>query len=177
MQRPLEDRFLMDRTELRNRMTVLLGGRAAEALVFDEISTGAGDDLAKATEIARSMVVRFGMDPDLGQVAYEPEAAQLLDMPMHHDWQPRRYGEATACAIDAAVRALINDAYHRALAILTDNRGLLGRSATTLLAKETFSAADLKEIGAGLVLPAPQTPTPQVETSLAAASSVNASAP
>jgi cell division protease FtsH len=176
MQRPLEDRFLMDRTELRNRMTVLLGGRAAETLVFDEISTGAGDDLAKATEIARSMVVRFGMDPDLGQVAYEPEAGQLLDVPMHHDWQPRRYGEATACAIDAAVRALINDAYHRALAILTDNRGLLGRSATTLLAKETFSAADLKEIGAGLVLPVPQTAAPRAEPSLAAASSVKASA-
>jgi cell division protease FtsH len=176
MQRPLEDRFLMDRTELQNRMTVLLGGRAAETLMFDEISTGAGDDLAKATEIARSMVVRFGMDPDLGQVAYEPEAPQLLDVPMHHDWQPRRYGEATACAIDAAVRALINDAYHRALSILTDNRALLARAARTLMAKETFSATDLKELGAGLVLPAPQTPVPQAATSLAAATSMTAPA-
>jgi len=169
MQRPLEDRFLMDRTELQNRMTVLLGGRAAETLMFDEISTGAGDDLAKATEIARSMVVRFGMDPDLGQVAYEPEAAQLLDVPMHRDWQPRRYGEATACAIDAAVRALINDAYHRALAILADNRSLLSRSAGALLARETFSAADLKEIEADLVLPVPRNERPRTEVPLAAA--------
>ena len=75
MQRPIEDRFLMDRAELMNRMTVLLGGRAAESLIFDEVSTGAADDLAKATEIARSMVVRFGMDPKLGQVSYETEAA------------------------------------------------------------------------------------------------------
>jgi cell division protease FtsH len=63
MQRPIEDRFLMDRAELMNRMTVLLGGRAAESLTFDHVSTGAADDLVKATEIARSMVVRFGMDP------------------------------------------------------------------------------------------------------------------
>ena len=63
MQRPTEDRFLMSRRELVNRMTVLLGGRAAESLIFSEISTGAADDLARATEIARSMVTRFGMDP------------------------------------------------------------------------------------------------------------------
>jgi cell division protease FtsH len=174
MQRPLEDRFLMDRTELQNRMTVLLGGRAAETLMFEEISTGAGDDLAKATEIARSMVIRFGMDPDLGQVAYEPEAAQLLDVPMHRDWQPRRYGEATACAIDAAVRALINDAYHRALAILADNRPLLARSARTLLARETFSATDLKEIEADLVLPVPRSEGSQAGTPLAAATGATA---
>ena len=67
IQRPLENRFLMDRSELMNRMTVLLGGRAAESIVFDEVSTGATDDLAKATDIARSMVARFGMDQKLGQ--------------------------------------------------------------------------------------------------------------
>lgn len=68
MQMPTEDRFLMSRAELVNRITVLLGGRAAESLIFSEISTGAADDLARATEIARSMVTRFGMDPDLGQL-------------------------------------------------------------------------------------------------------------
>jgi cell division protease FtsH len=152
MQRPLADRFLMDRAELLNRMTVLLGGRAAETLTFEEVSTGAGDDLAKATDIARSMVARFGMDARLGQVSYEPETAPMLDMPNHHDWQPRRYGEATAGAIDAAVRPLIEDAYNRAVAILSSNRQLLDEKAKALLVKETFSAADLKEIGAGLVL-------------------------
>ena len=109
MQRPLEDRFLMDRAELINRMTVLFGGRAAESLIYHDVSTGAGDDLAKATEIARSMVVRFGMDKEVGQVAYEHETAPLLEVPGSGDWQPRHYGEATAGAIDAAVRALTDE--------------------------------------------------------------------
>ena len=78
IQRPLEDRFLMTRAELMNRMAVLLGGRAAETVIFHEISTGAEDDLVKATDIARSMVVRFGMDLGLGQVAYEAQRAQFL---------------------------------------------------------------------------------------------------
>jgi cell division protease FtsH len=146
LQRPLEDRFLMDRAELMNRMTVLLGGRAAETLIFDEVSTGAADDLSKATEIARSMVVRFGMDEALGQVAYEPEAAPLLGGPEGADWRPRRYGEETATAIDAAVRGLIDSAFQKAIAVLTTNRALLSQAATELLAKETFSAAELRTV-------------------------------
>ena len=106
IQRPLEDRFLMDRNELMNRMSVLLGGRAAESLVFENVSTGATDDLAKVTEIARSMVVRFGMDPKLGQVAYETDTAPLLGMLAGADWRPRHYGEETAGAIDTAIRDL-----------------------------------------------------------------------
>ena len=81
MQRPIEDRFLMDRSELVDRMTVLLGGRAAESLMYREVSTGAGDDLAKATDIARAMVVRYGMDDALGQVSYEPEQAAVMETP------------------------------------------------------------------------------------------------
>jgi cell division protease FtsH len=150
IQRPLEDRFLMDRVELMNRMTVLLGGRAAESLIFDEVSTGATDDLAKATEIARSMVVRFGMDPKLGQVTYEPESAPLLGMPAGADWQPRHYGEATADAIDTAVRELIDRAFQKATAILTANRDLLDETAKTLLARETLSGDDLGKVAASL---------------------------
>jgi cell division protease FtsH len=146
MQRPIEDRFLMDRGELVNRMTVLLGGRAAEGLTFDEVSTGAGDDLAKATEIARSMVMRFGMDKTLGQVSYETEPAPLMETPGAADWHVRRYGEATAEAIDASVRALIDDAFRRATSILAANRGLLDQAAKQLLTKETFSADELKQI-------------------------------
>jgi cell division protease FtsH len=146
IQRPLEDRFLMDRTELLNRMTVLLGGRASESLSFEEVSTGAADDLAKATEIARNMVVRFGMDPKLGQVAYEPEPAPLLGIPAGMEWRPRHYGEATAAAIDDAVRALIETAFSRAVEILTANRALLDSSASELLAKETFAEHDLSAI-------------------------------
>jgi cell division protease FtsH len=153
MQRPLEDRFLMDRAELRNRMTVLLAGRAAESLVYAEVSTGAGDDLSKATDIARNMVTRFGMDRNLGQVSYEPEPAPLLEMPGSGDWRPRRYGEETAGAIDAAVRALIEESFQRAVAILAANRALLDQAARDLLAKETLSSSELKLVAERLVLP------------------------
>jgi cell division protease FtsH len=153
MQRPIEDRFLMDRGELVNRMTVLLGGRAAEGLIFNEVSTGAGDDLAKATDIARSMVMRFGMDKTLGQVSYETEPTPLMETPAMADWHVRHYGEATAAAIDTAVRALIDDAFQRAVGILTVNRLLLDQSAKELLTRETFSADELKRIAADIEHP------------------------
>jgi cell division protease FtsH len=152
MQRPTEDRFLMDRTELVNRMTVLLGGRAAESLFYADVSTGAADDLAKATGIARSMVVRFGMDPKLGQVTYEPEPTSVLGGVADSSWQPRRYGDATADGIDAAVRELIEHAFKRAVEILSANRALLERAAKELLAKETLSTDDLKQF-AGEIAP------------------------
>jgi cell division protease FtsH len=151
MQRPIEDRFLMDRHELVNRITVLLAGRAAERLCYDEVSTGAGDDLSKATDIARSMVVRYGMDPHLGQVSYEPEQGNFLDTPGAADWQPRRYGDETAIAIDTAVRDIIEGSFQRALALLSANKDLLENTAATLLTKETFSAEDLKAIAARLL--------------------------
>jgi cell division protease FtsH len=146
MQRPIEDRFLMDRAELVNRMTVLLGGRAAESLVFADVSTGAGDDLSKATDIARGMVVRYGMDKTLGQVTYEPETSSIMEIPGGGDWHARRYGEKTAEAIDLAVQSLIDDAFQRALGILRANRVLLDQSARQLLTRETFSAEDLRGI-------------------------------
>ena len=146
IQRPIEDRFLMDRAELMNRMAVMLGGRAAESLTFEQVSTGAADDLVKATDIARSMVVRFGMDPKLGQVAYESEPAPLLGAPTGMDWQPRRYAEETAAAIDSAVRGLIDTAFKRAVGILTANRALLDKAAAVLLAKETLAGDDLRAI-------------------------------
>ncbi|KWF26707.1 cell division protein FtsH [Burkholderia diffusa] len=150
IQRPIEDRFLMDRAELMNRMAVLLGGRAAESLIFEEVSTGAADDLAKASAIARSMVVRFGMDPKLGQVAYEPENTSALGMPTGSEWHPRQYAEQTAAAIDAAVRELIEVAFRKAVSILTANRTLLDRAAHDLLAKETMSGEDLQALSRAL---------------------------
>ena len=150
IQRPLEDRFLMDRSELVNRMTILLGGRAAESVVFPEVSTGAADDLNKVTELARNMVLRFGMVPELGQVAYEPETGGFLGNG-NALWQPRRYGEATAAAIDAAVKALVDKAFDRAVLILQQNRALLDRSAKELLIKETLSDDDLQLLRASVI--------------------------
>jgi cell division protease FtsH len=142
IQRPIEDRFLMGRDELKARMAVLLAGRAAERLVFGEISTGAADDLAKATDIARSMVMRFGMGgPDLGEVAYEPERQTFLGTP---EIRPRDFAEATAARIDAAVRGLIAEASARAEAILAANRALLDGSAADLLSRETLDEAALR---------------------------------
>jgi cell division protease FtsH len=151
MQRPVEDRFLMGRAELLNRMTVLMGGRAAEALLFPDVSTGAADDLMRATEIARSMVVRFGMDATLGQVTFEPEQSHLLGGG-GVDWRPRQYSEATAAAIDAAIRALVDTAFARAKAILQENTALLRESAAGLLEAESFAGAKLDEL-AGRVKP------------------------
>ena len=142
IQRPTEDRFLMSRAELANRMTVLLGGRAAESLVFDDISTGAADDLAKATEIARSMVLRYGMVPELGQVSYESDPAPLLGS-IGESGRTRRYSEASATAVDKAVRELIDTAYLHARGILAGERAALDRAAAALLDKETLSGSDL----------------------------------
>jgi cell division protease FtsH len=144
IQRPTEDRFLMGRGELKDRMAVLLAGRAAERLVFGEISTGAADDLAKATDIARSMVMRFGMGgEDLGEVAYEPERQSFLGTP---ELRPREYADATAARIDSAVRALISEASARAEAILARNRDLLDRTAQELLERETLDEAALRRV-------------------------------
>ncbi|HTW28954.1 MAG TPA: ATP-dependent zinc metalloprotease FtsH [Acetobacteraceae bacterium] len=173
IQRPLEDRFLMSRTELLDRMTVLLGGRAAERLIFEDLSTGAADDLVKATEIARGMVVRFGMDEHLGQVAYEVERAPLLGTPASA-WEPRRYSDATASGIDAAVRGLIDLAYQRALAILQADPTLLRRAAQELLAHETLTGDQLRAmVSAAGPDAAPQTTLPRPAPALPAGRTEN----
>lgn len=137
-QRPIEDRHLMSRSQLEDRLTMLLGGRAAELLRFPSVSTGAADDLQKATEIARSMVVRFGMVPELGPVAYEGEPSVLM-MPMLGAPPPVRwYGEATAGRIDEAVVRLIEQSLERARAIVERNRDLLYATAERLLERETL---------------------------------------
>ena len=146
IQRPTEDRYLMTRTELQNRMAVLLGGRAAESVVFDEVSTGAADDLVKATDIARSMVARFGMGEGLGQVVYEDEPHRFLgNMPMPGMLE-RRYSETTAERIDEAVRKLIEGAFGKAASILKERRETLDKAAEALLAKETLSGVELKAL-------------------------------
>lgn len=142
IQRPTEDRFLMSRQELENKMAVLLGGRAAEVIVFDEVSTGAADDLVKATDIARSMVTRFGMVDALGQMTYEIETQQFLgSVPSASQ---RHYSEETARKIDDAVRELIDTAFNSAKTILESKRAVLNRTAEDLLQKETLSGEELR---------------------------------
>jgi cell division protease FtsH len=141
LQRPTEDRFLMTVEELENKMCVLLGGRAAEQLVFGEISTGASDDLIKVTDIARSMVTRYGMEDKLGQAALETERGTFLGVPS--EGGGRRFSEQTAREIDVAVRERIDRVYQQALKILRDRRAEHDRLAKKLLEKETLTAEEL----------------------------------
>lgn len=150
IQRPTEDRFLMSRAELEDKITVLLGGRAAEAIVFPDISTGAADDLAKATMLARSMVTRFGMAAGLGQVSYEAEPAPYLGSPAMGQWQARSYSEATVGAIDQAVCEIIERLFGRARELLERNRPTLESGARELLAHETLGAEQLAPLAASL---------------------------
>ena len=142
IQRPTEDRYLMTREELQAKMVVLLGGRAAEEIMFGQLSTGAADDLSKVTDIARSMVTHYGMLPVLGPLAYETEPNGFLGgLPQ----APRRlYSEETAREIDLAILGLGRAAHAQARQILEDNRGLLEEGARQLLDKETLGDAELQ---------------------------------
>jgi cell division protease FtsH len=145
IQRPTEDRFLMSSKELQNKMAVLMGGRAAEILVFAEVTTGAGDDFDKVTNIARNMVTRFGMSDKLGQMTYEEQRQSFLcqtPFPTHE----RQYSEETAREIDCAVRELTDLAREKALFILTTFRQELEDGAVQLLEKETLRTEDLPRL-------------------------------
>ena len=146
IQRPTEDRYLMTREELENKMAVLLGGRAAERLVFGKISTGAADDLNKATDIARNMVMRYGMDETLGQAIYVEDQPRFLEGVIKPASAPGNYSQDTAREIDNAVRALIDTAFNRATAILTRHRKELDSVAAKLLEKETINADELPKL-------------------------------
>jgi cell division protease FtsH len=146
IQRPTEDRFLMSRQELAHKMAVLLGGRAAEQVVFGEISTGAADDLAKVTNIARAMVTRYGMDGSLGLVSLENEPHSMLGGPGEAFFQRREYSEQTAREVDVAVRDIVNDAFEHAVGLLTQHRDALERGAQLLLEKETLLGEELPEL-------------------------------
>ena len=145
MQRPTEDRFLMTREELEDKLAVLLGGRAAEKIVFGHLSTGAADDLARAAEIARSMVTRYAMVPELGNVTFAEDRPNLLGV-AGLGGAPRPYSEDTARGIDAAVRGLVDNALARAEGILRRRRGILDEGARALLEQETLEQQDLEEL-------------------------------
>jgi len=152
IQRPTEDRFIVTRDELENRMAVLLGGRAAEWIVFHHLSTGASDDLRRVTDMARSMVVQYGMSRDLGPVTYERDQRGMLGgMAMPAE---RAYAETTATSIDREVHDIAQLAFDRAVAVLSERRTLLDATAHKLLDQETLEADDITAIAAQIKLPA-----------------------
>lgn len=136
----------MTREELENKIAVLLGGRAAEKLIFGHLSTGASDDIARATDIARNMVTRYGMDPSLGFVVYEEQQQNFLNQQHGHGISGCQISDATAQQIDAAVRMIIDDTFAKAYAIMGTNRDVLARCAKVLLEKETLLEKELVEL-------------------------------
>jgi len=144
MQVPTEDRFLMSKTELLNKVATLLGGRAAEELIFQDISTGAHNDLSKATDIARSMIKEYGMSVALGQVylAHDRQSPFLAaGMPEKSD-----YSEVTAQAIDNEIKKIIDGQYDVALSILREKQDMLKKGARLLLEKEKIDADDIQRL-------------------------------
>ena len=150
IQRPTEDRYLMTRAEMERKIAVLLGGRAAEMLVLGELSTGAADDLARATDIAREMVTRYGMDEGLGHVAYEPPRSATPELALLGGSPPRTLSEETMKRIDAAVAGLVAAGFATATSLLTKHRAVLEQGAARLLDHETLAEDDLRELTAAL---------------------------
>ncbi|MFM8269211.1 MAG: ATP-dependent zinc metalloprotease FtsH [Pseudomonadota bacterium] len=151
LQRPTEDRYLMTLEELGNKLAVLLGGRAAEKLVFDHFSTGAADDIARATDIARSMATRYGMDSKLGSVSYDNETGSYLGgAGAVNPFQYPRYSEETAREIDLSVKERVNQALQKAILLVETNRAILEKGAEMLLEKETLIEEEIKMLFADL---------------------------
>jgi cell division protease FtsH len=140
----------MTRDELENKMAVLLGGRCAELLVFGHLSTGAADDLARVTDIARSMITRYGMSERLGHVALEKDGRSFLSPnPFADGARERAYSDETATAIDDEVRTTVQIVLERTLGLLRERRDVLERTARRLLEKETLDEAELLHLAAG----------------------------
>ena len=145
MQLPLEDRYLMTRSDLLNQLAVLLGGRTAEEIALGEISTGAQNDLQRATDIARAMVTEFGMSDALGAVNYDGNRrARFLDIPMAQE--RGNYGEETAQAIDSEIKRIVTDAHDTARRILTDHRADLETVTRRLLEVEVMEGEELRRL-------------------------------
>lgn len=149
LQRPTEDRFLMTKEELEHKIAVLLGGRAAEKLIFNHLSTGASDDIARATDIARNMVTRYGMDPNIGFVVYEENQPSFLGQ-QGHGINGCQISDSTAQQIDTSVRTIIDETFASTYRIMENNRDVLERCAKILLDKETLVEKELLELTADL---------------------------
>jgi len=147
MQVPTEDRFLLRKTEILNRVASLLGGRAAEEIIFGDVSTGAHNDLARATDMARSMVKEYGMSSQVGQVYFAREKRALfmeMGAPEGGD-----YSEATAELIDREIKSIIDGEYGKAKSVLSGKRDVLEKGAALLLQKEKIEGTELMALMEG----------------------------
>jgi cell division protease FtsH len=151
LQLPTEERFLNSKEDLQGQIATLLGGRSAEEIVFGEVTTGAANDLQRATDIAEQMIGTFGMSETLGPLAYDKQGGSRF---LGGGNNPRRsVSDATAQAIDKEVRSLVDNAHARALAILRHNRDLMESISQQILEKEVIEGDNLKELLASSVLP------------------------
>jgi len=144
MVRPLEDRYTITEPELRDRLSFAMGGRVAEEVIFGEISTGASDDLARATEIARAMVVEFGMSPKLGPLSFGQDGFRSREgRPLFPGERPD-FSEQTARIVDEEIARLINEAHEMASSILEKERNLLDKLSDVLVEREVIEGAQLR---------------------------------
>ncbi len=145
LQLPTEDRYLMTKTELLDKLRVMLGGRVAEEIIFNEVSTGAQNDLQRAANIARSMVTEYGMTEKFGPLTFEKERRPLfLDMGLPSG--VKEYSEDTAREIDQEVKRLVDDAYENVRGLLSGNQDRLRTLAAALLEKETIEGDEIRKI-------------------------------
>jgi cell division protease FtsH len=144
IQRPLEDRYIVTEPQLTDRLAVLLGGRTAEELVFHQISTGAQDDLQRATEIARAMVTEYGMSPKLGPLSFGRDGFRGPEGRMLFPGERPEFSEDTARMVDEEVSRLVGEAHQRAQDILDDQRSLLESLARLLMVQEVLEGKDLE---------------------------------
>jgi cell division protease FtsH len=145
-QLPTEDRYLLTRAELIDRIAVLLGGRVAEEIVFGEISTGAQNDLSRVTELARSMILEYGMSESLGPLTYETRTRNMLGMRLAADVEQKQYSEETLQEIDREVRRIVDETQARVRKLLMRERKALDGVADRLLEKEVIEGDELIEI-------------------------------
>jgi cell division protease FtsH len=155
-QLPTEDRYILRRSELEDRIAVMLGGHAAEELVYGELSTGAHNDLERATALARAMVMRYGMSERLGPLTFGGEIGPGFLRRGGPGWEggEREYGEDTARAIDEEVRRIIDQTYERVRALLGAKKDVLLRAAEVLKVQETLEGDELRRLLGGELDPA-----------------------
>jgi cell division protease FtsH len=162
MQLPIEDKHSYSRESLLNRIAVLMGGRAAEEIIFNTMTTGAGNDIERATDIARKMVCEWGMSTRLGPVSFGKKDEQVFlgrDMATH-----KNYSEATAVEIDEEIRRIVDENYNRVIQLLNANVAILHRLSVELIEKENLSGDEVDRIITGAIQEQLPAPAPDLET-------------